>query len=264
MLYNCRADLHTHLQTRNVTHDFNKITDTIRQRLGPEGIIGLINFEDDRYERVLGMEGYERENVGNAFYIPEKDVLVIKGQEVPTKEGHLLVLGLEEGIGLASNRSVEDTLKEARDNNGVIILDHPFYRDGLGNYFSERRRLFEEIDGIETFNGEASLPLGPSTMKANGRALGLYLEAKKDNPHLGAISASDGHSLYEIGKSFTKLPKIDYNSPESLNDSLREGIREDIMRGERVMDHRTGMIGTVDHVADLVSIIALSKVGIKL
>ena len=57
---------------------------------------------------------------------------------------------------------MEETLKKAKDNNGIIIIDHPFYMEGTGNYLEKNSKLLENIDAIEIHNGEASfgLPLG--------------------------------------------------------------------------------------------------------
>jgi len=86
-------------------------------------------------------------------------VIVIKGQEVPTTEGHLLVLGIDHNRHLKEHKSLEYTLKEARNCNGTVIIDHPFYLNGLGNHLRKNLKLFDYIDAIEIHNGEASFGL---------------------------------------------------------------------------------------------------------
>lgn len=58
--------------------------------------MGVVDFCDSRYKNLINLRGYERQTLGenqNGIYIPEKDIYMIGGQEVPTKEGHLLFLG---------------------------------------------------------------------------------------------------------------------------------------------------------------------------
>ena len=133
-----KADLHNHLRTRSDMHGlFNPAIDKTKKRLGAGGILGVVNFDDRRYEDFVSQKGgYEREKIGrNAIYVPEKDILVVKGQEVPTQDGHILVIGLNYGVNLERKRSLKDTIANALDENGIIILDHPFYYEGAIDYF---------------------------------------------------------------------------------------------------------------------------------
>ena len=128
-----KADLHNHIRTRSPLKEefFNKTINKARRRLGPGGVWALINFSDSRYETFAGLRGYNRINLRSGIYVPEKDILVVKGQEVPTKQGHLLVLGLEKDKHLKDGRILEDTIKEAKDHNGILIVDHPFYFESV-------------------------------------------------------------------------------------------------------------------------------------
>jgi len=157
-----KIDIHNHIRTRSnfQEYDFDRIVDTVSKRLGFNGTIGLINMFGENsfnYEKVLGLNGYDRTDIGNAFYVPEKEVLVIKGQEVPTQQGHLLVLGLKKGKQIKIYKSLEETIKEARDENTVIIGDHPFGLSGIGKYLEKNPEILFQIDGLEVHNGESCL-----------------------------------------------------------------------------------------------------------
>jgi len=223
-----KADLHNHLRTSSIfrDEDFNKTIDIIYKKLGDRTILGMINFGDNRYEKFSGLKGYDRQNLGNALYIPEKGILIIKGEEVPTEQGHLLVLGLNRDIHLKPNRPLEDTLKEARDNNGILIADHPFFIESIGLYLKQKPKIIESLDGIEVHNGGVWLPI-PRYLNANKKAQEFYNEITNDYD-IGAVSFSDGHSLYDIGSSYTilDLEKIAANNSEELNNSLRKSIKE--------------------------------------
>lgn len=259
-----KADLHNHLRTSsNVKEgDFNRAIDVAQKRLGFNGTFGLINFADARYENFANSKGYERQNIGNAVYIPEKNILVVKGQEVRTKEGHLLVLGLKQNTHLKSGTDIalEDAIKEAKDNNGILIADHPFYREGIGRNLQENPELLKKIDGMEIFNGEAVFIPGLTPRKANKKAMDFFEELERQGKNIGGIASSDGHSLYELGKNYTLIPQLNISNSEALIESLRQGIKEAPSNGIKT---HTSRIGAYDHILDLAFYAALKKLHIK-
>ncbi|MDP1694788.1 MAG: hypothetical protein Q8L34_04575 [Candidatus Woesearchaeota archaeon] len=205
-----RADLHNHLKTRaNVADDFDldKVIELGQKKLGLGGILGIVNFADTRYEQIHDLPGAERKDLGCGFYVPRKDVLVVKGEEVPTKEGHVLVFGIERNKHITLGRSLQDTIKEVKDQNGIIIIDHPFMRGwgGIGPYLEKHEQHLEDIDAIEIFNGEATVANIPFMLNPNREALEFYRKKKEHFPHLGALTTSDGHSAAEVGRSYTKI-----------------------------------------------------------
>ncbi|MFQ6051396.1 MAG: PHP domain-containing protein [Candidatus Hydrothermarchaeota archaeon] len=114
-----------------------------------------------------------------------KNVIVIPGIEISLKEGHLLVLGIEEE---PPRVEIMDVLEWVRDNNGVSIAAHPFdsYK-GLGDLVSTL-----PLDGIEVYNAKYKFS------HVNIRADKI---SRKLN--LSRIGGSDAHNLEEIGSGFT-------------------------------------------------------------
>ncbi len=157
-LLRIKADLHNHLRSGSYMPNgiFNKVIDKVERRLGAGGMIGLINLEDKRYEEFSQLKGYERQDFGNAVYIPEKDIVIVKGQEVQTSDGHLLVLGLMKDFRIKAGRTLEDTIKEARDNNGILIANEPFGKDGIGPALRNKPSYINKLDAIEVHNGESN------------------------------------------------------------------------------------------------------------
>lgn len=265
------ADLHNHLKTGSYMPEwiFNKAVDIALQRLRKSGIFGMVNFEDRRYEDFVSLRGYERQDFGNAVYVPGKEILVVKGQEVPTKEGHLLVLGLTKDVRLKAGRTLDDTIKEARDNNGILVADHPFYLHGTGNFLDKHPEFLEQIDAIEIHNGEA-IDLWPLTPIApNERAWSSHIvwrnriKSKGAERSLGALYVSDGHSLNELGTSYTILDMPDYAGLKTSGDvvsSLRKAVRADFLYGKK----KDSISGALNHMIDLALIIAASKIGINI
>ena len=263
-----KADLHNHLRSSSILKDsdFNNSVDIASEKLGDGACFGLINMHDRRYEKFADLKGYEREWIGenkNAIYIPEKDVLVIRGQEVTTKQGHLLVLGLGYDVHLKNSISLEDTLKKAKDNNGTIIADHPFYIEGIGKSLEKNMQLLKYFDAIEIYNGEATfgLPIGPFPKNANEKAQKFYNEIKEDFPHLGAISSSDGHSISEIGSSYTEINSLDIANKKNFVYSLRDSVRGANLDDCKKMN--SSFFSSMKHISELVGIIASEKIGYK-
>jgi len=237
-----RADLHNHLRgdmgTQESRLTFNRVIDFASKRLGPGGIFGLVNMNgkdtiDRRYEQFIKSreaQGYEGLNFGNAICVPNKEILVIKAQEVRTNKGHLLCLGVRENRSLRSgaNVSLDDALKEADDNNCVKIVDHPFYLEGMGSFLSQNPEYLEKIDGFEVHNGEAALwiPFMKNTYNANEKAREFFDSEIRDKHNVGAVYSSDGHSLGELGSSWMEILMPDISNSEKLISSLREEIRQ--------------------------------------
>ena len=218
-----KADLQNHLRTSSnlKQEDFNKAIDLARQRLGENGIFALVNFSDRRYEHFIGFRGYERvyarEN-RNAVYVPEKQVLIVKGQEVPTQQGHLLILGLGFDVHMKEHKSLECTLEEAKDKNASTIADHPYSYNGIGPYLEDHIGLYPDLNAVEIHNGE-------TLRKANQEARNMHrgLKFLYSDMKIGALSSSDGHSFHELGTNWTEIEMPDMQHSQFLS-SLKDSI----------------------------------------
>jgi len=257
-----RAALHEHLRTSSKLKKgcFNKIFGLANKRLGSNGIFSLVDFDDKRYKYLIGLQGYDRNYIGeDRRAIKAYGVVCVHGEEVPTKQGHLLVIGLGYNTHLKHNRTIKDTVKETRDYNSeaTIILDHPFGWKGVGEYVKKHLEVLYEIDAIEGFNAEA--------VGANKKALDFYLEIKKDYPHLGFFSTSDGHSvLYEFCRSWTEIDKLDYSSPDRFSKTLRTAVQN---TDENTVSRKSkvrGLVGAIGHTLGLILILGIApKIGLE-
>lgn len=134
---------------------------------------------------------------------------VIVGSEVRTCEGEIIGLFLEEEI--ARDLTPEETIRQIRDQQGLVMIPHPFDR------FRQSRlteaallRVLPEVDIMEVFNARTALA------RDNRRAELLAAEHG-----LISVSASDSHTAHELGRSYVEM--ADFDSPQSFLDSLREG-----------------------------------------
>ncbi len=125
---------------------------------------------------------------------------VIVGEEVSTRDGHLVGLFLHERIppGMAAR----DTVAAIHAQGGLAFAPHPFFharqeRDsavtmvGLGETVREL-----DLDAIETINAT------PFLAAANRRARAYNGETTR----LPELGASDGHILAAVGKGSTAFP----------------------------------------------------------
>ena len=271
------ASLHEHLRTSSRMKNFNRIVDKAKDRLGEGGIVGLINFNDERYERFSELTGYAREFIGkphSALRIVPGDLLIVKGQEVPTQQGHVLIVGLPYGMQLKTGKNLDYTLDEADEFKAIKIIDHPFFIEGLGPFLESNPQYIKRFNAVEVFNGNAELYIPKITNRgANKKALEFYSR----HNYLFPLISTDGHSGIgiefqdEFCKSFSYL-QVPYSSYGGLydwmctntdiNKTLRQGLEKHIRPSVLGMTN-TAKLGALNHLIDLGIITGLSKIGIK-
>ena len=124
---------------------------------------------------------------------------VIVGEEVSTREGHLLTLFLNKRIppGLSIERSIE----LAHAQGGLAIVAHPFHRLFR---FSVQREVMERLwrqpevhpDGVETLNASF----------AGIGCFGLATRITRERYHWAETGNSDAHTPTAIGSARTSYP----------------------------------------------------------
>ncbi|MCL2786629.1 MAG: PHP domain-containing protein [Methanomassiliicoccaceae archaeon] len=119
------------------------------------------------------------------------DIEVVVGEEVSTRDGEIIGLWLTERI--PPMMSSEDTVKEIRRQNGIVIAPHPFsfHVPALNNKVLEL-----DVDGLEILNG------GHVDKYSNRMAS----EVSKKNPGRWAeTGSSDAHSVSTMGYAWTEF-----------------------------------------------------------
>ncbi|MCZ6823890.1 MAG: PHP domain-containing protein [Deltaproteobacteria bacterium] len=148
----------------------------------------------------------------------EHDLLILKGSEVETDYGHVLVFGVNEDMLNAFdfgaiNLKLADVVQAADRCGGIAVPCHPGRPTvGMVAHYEERGPI-EGVRVIEVYNGgsragedEASLALA--------RELGYY-----------GVGGSDAHLVSQIGLCATKFER-DIRSMEELVIALKEGSFE--------------------------------------
>jgi len=125
-----------------------------------------------------------------------KKPLIIRGVELATDNGEILIFGLKDDFWKKLTKGMEilpptaKVLDAVNDFNGVAIWAHPFRKYNMVNYNTDYSN-FKKINIMETFNGR-------NDEQENSRAT-TY--AKEHNYRM--IGGSDAHKPSDIGKCLT-------------------------------------------------------------
>ena len=145
----------------------------------------------------------------------EYDVLILKGSELDTRYGHLLVYGVTQAltkeVNLADVRlDARQLMQAARQHDAIAIPAHPG-RFGIGLVdYMEQGESFADVHIVERLNGG-------SRAGENERADRLCQEQN----YLGT-GGSDAHLASHIGACLTSFPANIRNEQE-LVDALLSG-----------------------------------------
>jgi hypothetical protein len=123
-------------------------------------------------------------------------VEVVVGEEISTREGHLLALFIERRI--APGHAAAETIAEIHAQGGLAIPAHPYdwATPSLGRGGLRERASSEwPVDGIECFNAS----LWPR--RSNGEA-----DAVARKLAVGLCGGSDSHSAPTLGCGYTLFP----------------------------------------------------------
>lgn len=137
-------DLHVHT---NYSHDGEDSVEKVIESAMAKKLDGIAICDHDTMEGFFAARKYVVDH--------ELDLIIIPGIEVTTSKGHLIVLGLEEGIkkGLSLEETIRIAREKEREKGGtvVIIAPHPLhpFRHSIGNLCMHSEL---DIDAIETFN----------------------------------------------------------------------------------------------------------------
>jgi len=201
-------------------------------------VIAITDVKDERYAQFreytghLPLSDYKVYLTERGFVIMrDKDLRAVKfirGQEVFTKEGHVLTVGSTKRI--LNHQSLEDTLKRAKDYNAIIVADHPFVPEDVWGGIGEKNleKYLDYYDAIE-WNAQCinlfPFPKYLMQVQANEKA-----EQFSKEHNLPLIADSDAHlidfgSLNQIGLAYVQLPEFRYTNDENFIVKLRNKIK---------------------------------------
>jgi predicted metal-dependent phosphoesterase TrpH len=185
-----KADLHVH--TLHSSDGKSTSEEILKQ--GESIGLGAIAFTD--HNSIQGGQ--------DALKVPSK-VIVIRGVEVTSADGHILALGV--GVDIPSGRSAEETIKLIHEAGGIAVAAHP------GRIWSGLKRDLipgKDFDAIEIHNAR-------STKGLNRKAKAL---AKSLNAHV--TGGSDSHHFSTLGGAYAIIPDDCRNEADVLA-AIRSG-----------------------------------------
>ncbi len=215
-------------------------------------LIGFVNFDDTRYQKIVNTrhdlpknydlyDEHVKRFVG--VYNKEKELwnFILRGQEIPTDKGHLLILGNDKEI---ERRTIEDVLKEADDINALIVGDHILGLKGLGE--NNVREYRQKLNMIEYGNSNYPWDLQEARKLGEGLSIpGLY--------------NSDSHDLNRMFSSHMIFPELDFSNWENLREEIVNSVKD-----ERTTFHagRNRILEIPIHLAAVYYNVARQKAGI--
>ncbi len=122
-----------------------------------------------------------------------RDLTVLIGCEVHTRDGDLVFVFLERPIG--RDLSARDAIAAGREQGALIGIPHPYDHTRRSLLLEPaNEELVRLVDWVEAWNGRVA------RQAANERATALA--ARLAMPGIGA---SDAHALIEVGRTYTTM-----------------------------------------------------------
>ena len=187
-----RFDLHVHT---NFSRDGESTVEDILRTAQQKGLDGVAITDHNTTEGArYALEVCERVAPG---------LIVIPGEEISTRSGHLIVLGITEDI--PRDMSVEATMAAGHAAGGTVVVPHPYNRPRHGI------RMLEGADAIESYNSRFILGFHNWYAKRRSTSLGLP-----------QVAGSDAHRADFVGTAVTVIDSDVRTAPAVLR-AIREG-----------------------------------------
>jgi len=123
------------------------------------------------------------------------DFEVVVGEEISSKSGHIIGLFLEEEI--PAGLSALETISRIHEQNGVVIIPHPFSNRGIFGPFG--RTAFAQAVNEMAFHALEIYNSVPYLGWANRVAAKMFAGGQG----IAATGGSDAHLLQGIGRGYT-------------------------------------------------------------
>ena len=201
-----KADLHIH--SNHSTDAFDSVEDILK-KAKEVGLDVIALTDHDTIEGAL-----EAQKIAQQFGLE-----VVIGEEIDTQQGEIIALFIKEKI--AANQSLSQTIKEVKEQGGLVIACHPlsFWQEGIGE--RTLRQIASEIDGVEVLNSAW-------TGKRNFAKL---RKINKEFLNLAEIAGSDAHFVQGVGRSYTVFEGQDssdlYSAIQNKSTSVEGGFWKD-------------------------------------
>lgn len=174
-----KVDLHTH---SNISPDGGIRPEQYQQALS-RGLLDAIAVTD-----------HNRIDMAEALQKQLGDQIII-GEEIMTTHGEIVGLFLKQFV--RPGLSPIDTVKQIKDQGGLVYIPHPFETVRKGLNARSLEEIADFVDIIEVCNGRAFL---------QNRSAQAVVWAKLNAKD--AAASSDAHGYKGLGKTFSDLPEM--------------------------------------------------------
>ena len=194
-----RADLHMHTTASDGWPSPRQLVDHARQA----GLNVIAVTDHDTIEGALRAADY---SAGSA----RLDVIV--GEEVSSREGHIVGLFLERRV--RPGMSATATVHAIHEQGGLAVAVHPFWR-------TRRQARGGAVHGV----GWLAAELDFDAVEVENATPGFYFFnqlARRLNLGLGSaeVGGSDAHILDAVGRAYTEFPG---RTPKALREAIEAG-----------------------------------------
>ena len=208
-----RADLHMHTTASDGWPSPQQLVDHARQT----GLDVIAVTDHDTIEGALRAADYatlphlwgslrRRRGMGR----PELEVII--GEEVSSRDGHIVGLFLEKRI--RPGQTAAATVHAIHEQGGLAVAVHPFWR-------TQRRTRSARVHGV----GWLAAELEFDAIEVENATPGFYVFnqlARRLNMGLGSaeLGGSDAHILDAVGRAYTEFPG---RTPKALRAAIEAG-----------------------------------------
>lgn len=161
---------------------------------------GGITFE--QYERVLSTNLLDMIAITDHnridFALQTRERLgdrIVVGEEIMSTSGEIIGLYLTERV--SPGLSPLETIKQIKDQGGLVYVPHPFETMRKGMHPGVLEELIDYLDIIEICNGRAFL---------QNRSAQAVIWAKLN--HVTGAASSDAHGIRGLGKTYTQVKEL--------------------------------------------------------
>lgn len=190
------VELHAHSE---LSYDGRDPVDLLLEQAKAVGLDAIAITDHDEIEASLEA----------AEMAAEYGLVGIPGMEVTSQAGHVLALGIDEPI--PPGKSFDETRDRIRDQDGIVIIPHPFQKSRSGIAPNVTLTQLASGDAIEVYNSRLL------TGRANRLAERFAL-----NYNLPMTAGSDAHISEMVGQAVTFVD-AEERSVEGVLQAIREG-----------------------------------------
>lgn len=195
------VELHTH---SSLSYDGRDPIELLLEQAAAVGLDALAITDHDEIEA----------SIAAAEQAEEYGLVGIPGMEVSSAAGHVLGLGIHERV--PAGLSFGETLDRIREQDGVVVVPHPFQKSRSGVMANITESELAEADAIEVYNSR--LLTGRGNRKAKRFA---------ERNELPQTAGSDAHISEMVGQAVTRI---------GANDRSSEAILEAILEGRTTVE----------------------------